>query len=152
MAGPLFSAADRTHNLKLAAYLTFEGYDCILPQETKLINLKEIAEQCFNSCSSSDIVLANLDGPDADSGTSMEVGIALALHPRPIVIGYRTDFRTAIDKEVGINAMFKLVDHIVYMPSWNIVDYIKQSDEFYRALADSICALIHNTVDIERNK
>ena len=48
-----------------------------------------------------DVVVAILDGPDADSGTSFEMGYARARGKR--VIGVRTDFRGSEDH--GLNLM-----------------------------------------------
>ncbi|MGC8496359.1 MAG: nucleoside 2-deoxyribosyltransferase [Candidatus Micrarchaeia archaeon] len=49
----------------------------------------------------SDIVLANLNGSDPDSGTCVEIGYAHALGKT--VIGYRTDFRMSGDSLSGVN-------------------------------------------------
>lgn len=47
------------------------------------------------------VVVAMLDGPDADSGTSFEIGYARGRGKR--VIGVRTDFRSS--KDHGLNLM-----------------------------------------------
>ena len=47
------------------------------------------------------VVVAVLDGPDADSGTSVEMGYARGRGKR--VIGVRTDFRSS--KDHGLNLM-----------------------------------------------
>ena len=48
-----------------------------------------------------DLVVAILDGADADSGTSVEIGYAYA-NKKPVV-GVRTDFRISEDR--GLNLM-----------------------------------------------
>jgi nucleoside 2-deoxyribosyltransferase len=108
MAGPLFSMADRAHNLRLAH--TLEAMDprleCVLPQVTAdqyLPDLTKVVADCFYQIQQADVVVACLEGPDADAGTAVEVGYAHALQ-RPIV-GYRTDFRgSEVD---GVNAMLR---------------------------------------------
>ncbi len=47
----------------------------------------------FNFIDKSDIVLANLNGSDPDSGTCIEVGYACKAGK--LVVGYRTDYRTS---------------------------------------------------------
>ena len=54
-----------------------------------------IGKACLDHLAKADVVLAILDGPDADSGTCFEAGWAVA---RGIpVIGLRTDWRPAED-------------------------------------------------------
>lgn len=48
----------------------------------------------------SDVVLANLDGSDVDSGTAAEIGYAA--NAGKIIIGYRTDIRRSGENEGGI--------------------------------------------------
>jgi nucleoside 2-deoxyribosyltransferase len=55
-------------------------------------------EQC-------DIVLSVLDGPDADSGTCVELGYARAKGKR--IVGVRTDFRGSEDR--GLNVMVSYI-------------------------------------------
>lgn len=100
LAGPLFTYGEQQQNALLAAQLrhTF-GYDCFLPQETEA-NLKGAAASAKDiflsdvaGVANSDAIVACMDGPDPDSGTSWELGYAYALC-KPAVL-YRTDFRTA---------------------------------------------------------
>ncbi len=112
LAGPLFTAAERLWNKNLAEELRQLGYVVFLPQDTPEAQshspdpytlFKELIVGLYNS----NIVLANFDGSDVDSGTSWEVGYAYAvrttmsykspftlLHERAI-FSYRTDFRKA---------------------------------------------------------
>jgi len=60
-------------------------------------------------------ILAWLDGPDSDSGTSFEVGYAFAKGIP--VIGIRTDFR--LNQERGVNVMLsRACAAFVYRPSF----------------------------------
>ena len=108
MAAPLFSMAERTHNKALAIALEHRlpGYEIILPQErgdALLPNMAAIAADCYEQVEGAQVVIANLDGPDSDSGTSAEVATARAF--KIPVIGYRTDFRKA--EADGVNAMLR---------------------------------------------
>ncbi len=144
-AAPLFGAADRHHNLLLARGLEELGYLVILPQKEALkffdgkkFDLKGIREGCKRQAMKSRVIVANIDGTDADSGTSLEVGLSLAVAGKknPKVIGVRTDFRTDLEKEIGINGMFGLADKIIYKPA-----YFTSSEEaakFYKDLAKEI--------------
>jgi nucleoside 2-deoxyribosyltransferase len=113
LAGPLFNLAEQEFN----RYFSFEliklrpELKIILPQErAKLLlqqknGLKLIFQDCLNMVDQSDVIVAILDGPDTDSGTSVELGYALARN-KPI-IGIRTDFRGSEDR--GLNLM---VSHV----------------------------------------
>jgi nucleoside 2-deoxyribosyltransferase/predicted secreted protein len=100
LAGPLFSEAERTWNLTIAEYLRSYAYDVYLPQETGDTDAcrgedahLEIFHANHAALHNSDMVVAVIDGADADSGTAWEMGYAYA---RGIpVIAIRTDFRMA---------------------------------------------------------
>jgi nucleoside 2-deoxyribosyltransferase len=103
LAGPLFTAAEISFNLKLYYDLVSKGYKVFLPQtECAGKTLEDIYLTCRNGIDSSSVVLAILDGADADSGTCWECGYATAKGIP--VIGLRTDFRKSGDTG-GFNAM-----------------------------------------------
>ena len=120
MAGPLFSLAERNHNVVLAAALMQQmpGAVCVLPQrraETLLPDLAAVSADCVEQASTCDVLVACLDGSDVDSGTCMEI-VHARTHGRP-VIGYRTDFRGS--EVEGVNAMVRYgVDAYVYLPAY----------------------------------
>lgn len=109
IAGPLFSVSEREFNKMLARVLKTRIKNCIivLPQEFsstvlgKSGFLKKVFNYSLKSIIKSDVVIAILDGPDADSGTCVEIGYAYA-NKKPI-IGIRTDFRSSEDR--GLNLM-----------------------------------------------
>lgn len=148
LAGPLFGIADRHHNLQLARELERLGYLVVLPQKEALkffneqsFDLDGIKEDCKKQSMENRVVVANIDGPDADSGTAVEVGIAvitalLSSQNKPKVICVRTDFRTDIKKEIGINGMFGLADEIIYKPAY--VNSAEDVVQFYVELAEKI--------------
>ena len=121
-AGPLFTIAERIFNRVMAEKLRAKGYIVALPQEFDEnktekgeIDLNAIAQKDREEVLKSDIVLANLDGPDTDSGTALEVGIKIGAGGP--VIGWRTDFRGS-EGDTKWNAMFNLCDKTVYFPSF----------------------------------
>jgi len=109
LAGPLFSLAERAFNIQFAQMIEsrMKDVEVTLPQEraAKLLSLengmKLIFEDCLKMVDEADIVVAVLDGPDADSGTSVELGYAYSV--RTPIIGVRTDFRISEDR--GLNLM-----------------------------------------------
>jgi nucleoside 2-deoxyribosyltransferase len=112
LAAPLFGMADRLFNRQLAAAIEARLPDCrvILPQDSRVgarssfndrRHSRALFDQCLQHARQADLVLAVLDGADADSGVAYEVGYAAALGKR--VIGIRTDFRQLQVK--GLNVM-----------------------------------------------
>ncbi|HMK70966.1 MAG TPA: nucleoside 2-deoxyribosyltransferase [Xanthobacteraceae bacterium] len=94
LAGPLFTTAEQEFNSRLAALLRQAGYEIFLPQEHEQRD-KSASEIFLSDVAGvdwADAVVANMDGPDPDSGTCWECGYAY--RKKPIVL-YRTDFRAA---------------------------------------------------------
>jgi nucleoside 2-deoxyribosyltransferase len=102
-AGPLFTQAERAWNRAIADALSAAGHRVFLPQtEVQAIDSLEadaIFQVDVDGVKSADVVVAILDGADADSGTCFECGIAYALGI-PIV-AVRTDFRGGGDALPG---------------------------------------------------
>ena len=105
LAGPLFTRAEYQFNEQLAYDLIKIGFEVFLPQEQckGVLDSREIFNICKNGIEASDMVIAVLDGADADSGTCWEVGFAYAIGVGRI-IALRTDFRQSGDTG-GFNAM-----------------------------------------------
>jgi nucleoside 2-deoxyribosyltransferase/predicted secreted protein len=100
LAAPLFSEAERAYNLSIAGHLRNNFFDVYLPQEagddSPARNKEEqvrIFSENLKALENADIIVAIIDGADADSGTAWEMGYAYA-HNKP-VIAVRTDFRKA---------------------------------------------------------
>jgi nucleoside 2-deoxyribosyltransferase len=100
LAAPLFSEAERNYNLVLHDLLEAHLFDVYLPQEvgdTSHARCREengaIFAQHLRTLQDIDIVVAVIDGADADSGTSWEMGYAYALGKK--IVALRTDFRIA---------------------------------------------------------
>ena len=110
LAAPLFTLNQRRANRGLAALLEKElpGAEVILPQDFKVSgkyndrkNYRELFRLCLQAIERADAVVAVLDGADADSGVSFEVGYAYAR--RVPIVGVRTDYRAGQDR--GVNVM-----------------------------------------------
>lgn len=106
IAAPLFSAAERDWNAKLASSFRQRcTADIALPQDfcKGIQEPRLIASKCLTELSSSNLVVINADGADVDSGTSFEAGFAYAM--RIETISYRTDFRRAGDCDNDVSLM-----------------------------------------------
>lgn len=100
LAAPLFSEAEQAYNREIHSLLTAHFCDVYLPQEvgdtSHTRNRDEhraIFARHLEALRAVDYVVAVIDGADADSGTSWEMGFAYALE-KPVV-SLRTDFRRA---------------------------------------------------------
>jgi nucleoside 2-deoxyribosyltransferase/predicted secreted protein len=100
LAAPLFSRAEKEYNISLAKLLSSYFFEVYLPQEVgddshhrDQVEHREIFARHIRELENTDVVVAVIDGPDADSGTAWEMGYAFA-HLIP-VIALRTDFRMA---------------------------------------------------------
>ena len=101
--------AEKQFNKDLAQKIEVEldgKVKVILPQERALLFIEKsnglnlIFKDCLEMIDLSDMVVCILDGSDADSGTSFEVGYAYGKKP---ILGIRTDFRELEEK--GVNLM-----------------------------------------------
>lgn len=143
LAGGLFNVAERRRNLYIERHLKSLGHDVIVPQREALkqfndgvLDLEAVANNCMLAAMNRDnLFVGCIDGPDADSGTSVEFGMAIAATGKAVV--YRTDFRTAPEREVGVNAMFKCRGAIyIYSPCY--ITELTQVSDFYCGLAFKI--------------
>jgi nucleoside 2-deoxyribosyltransferase/predicted secreted protein len=98
LAAPLFSEPERAYNLSITGHLKNNFFDVYLPQEagddTDTRNKEEqvrIFSENLRALKNADVIVAIIDGADADSGTAWEMGYAYA-HGKQ-VIALRTDFR-----------------------------------------------------------
>jgi nucleoside 2-deoxyribosyltransferase len=104
LAAPLFSAAERSFNEALAAFLGARHLRVFVPQAHGddsaarcSASIRTLFEMLVAALDASDLVVAVIDGADADSGVAWEMGYAYA---RGIpVVSLRTDFRRVGDCE-----------------------------------------------------
>ena len=112
-AGALFSMAEKVFNetLKNELLKLKPDLQILLPQDEakKIFGDPDFENKVFQSCvegvKEADLILCILDGPDADSGTCIELGLAYQQGKR--IIGVRTDFRAS--EEDGLNIMVRKV-------------------------------------------
>jgi len=109
IASPLFSVIERRWNRELAAAIkeAIPEAEVIIPQDFRVLDRyndkrhwPEIFGDCIKAIDRADVVCALVDGPDADSGTSFEMGYAYKAGIP--VIAIRTDFRQSQDRGVNI--------------------------------------------------
>ena len=111
LAAPLFSEAEREFNAKIAGILREKKYVVHLPQEVgddsstrDEAETGRIFEYNLKALDECDIVVAVVDGADADSGTAWEIGYAYAMKKRVILL--RTDFRR-VGRSEAVNLMLE---------------------------------------------
>jgi nucleoside 2-deoxyribosyltransferase len=113
-AAPLFTRAEKDFNTSIVETLRNEGFNVLFPQEfTSLIPknvefFKNAFESCLKHLAESDVVVAIVDGPDADSGTCFEMGYAFSKNIP--IIAIRTDLRAS--EENGVNLMISQCTHL----------------------------------------
>ena len=91
-AAPLFNTAERDFNKMVATHLREMGHEVFLPQETEQRDTtsRKIFLGDVRGVDWADVVVANMDGADPDSGTCWETGYAY--NKKPVIL-YRTDIR-----------------------------------------------------------
>ena len=103
-AGPLFTTAERDWNAAVASGVRGAGHEVYLPQEQEPgLDGPGIFATDVAGLDWADGLVAVMDGPDPDSGTSWEVGYGYAAR-KPIVL-VRTDIRGHNGSTGTYNAM-----------------------------------------------
>jgi len=132
LAAPLFSGAERDFNKKLTCLLREHMFCVHLPQETgdnlssrEKDHNRMIFDANLSALKKADIVVSVIDGPDADSGTSWEMGYAYANNKK--IISLRTDFRRVGGSEI-VNLMLEESSVVV-----------KSEEELISALKSAVC-------------
>ncbi|NLW51380.1 MAG: nucleoside 2-deoxyribosyltransferase [Candidatus Brocadiaceae bacterium] len=110
LSAPLFTQEQRRWNRLVARGLEkrIAGARVVLPQDyrvhssfNKRTDFPHLFRSCVEGAREADLMVAVLDGPDVDSGTAFEMGIA---YERDIpIVGIRTDYRESQQK--GVNLM-----------------------------------------------
>ena len=131
MAGPLFNEGDRYSNQLNSDALRKEGFTTFLPQEVVIDkdSSQLVKAACFymdfkaiNEC---DIVVANCNGIEIDSGTAAEIGLCYGLKKQ--IYLYKSDVRNYYNDRFRLNNFVGgLVDNKVYSSIQEIIDLIKE--------------------------
>ena len=119
MAGPLFNEGDRYTNQINSDALRAAGYTTFLPQEIIITNESSelVKAACFymdfKAIRLCDLLLANCNGIDIDSGTAAEIGLAYGMQKK--MIAYKSDVRNYYNEEHRLNNFVGgLLDNRVY--------------------------------------
>jgi nucleoside 2-deoxyribosyltransferase len=142
LAGPLFSKAEQIFNKSLCDKLESDGYEVYLPQREceGLTQASDIYQKCVAGVKGAGLVLAVLDGADADSGTCFEMGFA---HANNIpIVGLRTDFRGSGD-DGGLNLMLTQSCQYLIISSFEKCEkenttVVMPGDDYYLLLVEKI--------------
>ncbi|HEY8170689.1 MAG TPA: nucleoside 2-deoxyribosyltransferase [Candidatus Limnocylindria bacterium] len=103
-AGPLFTTSERTWNAEVTSALRAAGHEVFLPQEKEPgKDAPGIFAADVGGIDWADGLVAIMDGPDPDSGTSWEVGYAFGTR-KPVLL-VRTDFRALAGNAGDYNPM-----------------------------------------------
>ena len=103
-AGPLFTTPERTWNAEVTAALRAAGHEVFLPQEKEPgKDAAGIFAADVGGIDWADGLVAIMDGPDPDSGTSWEVGYAYGVKKTIVLV--RTDFRSMAGNAGEYNPM-----------------------------------------------
>lgn len=108
IAAPFFSPAEKYYNLQIEKICHELEYETFLAQREVGIAKNDTIDDCFiqdlKRLQNADIIVANLDGIDVDSGTAWEIGYAYSMGK--IIIGLREDvrmYRTFLPVNLMIN-------------------------------------------------
>ena len=107
MAGPLFNEGDRYTNQINSDALRTLGHSTFLPQEVVITKDSSalVKAACFymdlKAIRECDILLANCNGIDIDSGTAAEIGLAYGLEKKTIL--NKSDVRNYYNESFRLN-------------------------------------------------
>ncbi len=132
LAGPLFSTAECNFNARLADELRARDHEIFLPQEHE--QRADRPDLIFKSDREgidwAQLVLANLDGPDPDSGTCWELGYGYGTNKAIMV--FRTDFRLH-DGADKINLMMtESANAVLILPKVPVAELAERIDSEIR--------------------
>ena len=168
LAGDLFDAKDIAGNLLLAGLIEKKSggrYQVMLPQdgESEVTNRtsQSIRDADFELLLNCDVIVANFDGTDLDSGTVVEFCFAKMLDMPAVLL--RTDFRNSGDATLPDGEPWNLmcshyprteVRHINAMLRYHeykdsAVDKIRVLENFYEAIAEETVQAIDKVVACE---
>lgn len=156
LAGGLFNAGERLHNLYLEKALKELGYKVILPQREDLkhcdskkgFDLPSIAEDYIQPCpDTQNIFVGNLDDAGSDSLTRIKNRATVQSTKRAIY--YLTDLRTNTEKEVVVNARLYRGGETVFIYDPCHFTELDQVESYYQGLAEKINEVINHIIKVK---
>lgn len=130
MAGPLFNEGDRFTNQNNSDALRAIGYTTFLPQEVVITTESSelVKAACFymdlKAIRLCDVLLANCNGIEVDSGTAAEIGLAYGLGKKMLL--YKSDVRCYYNRDFVLNNFVGgLADNKVCRTSEEIITALK---------------------------
>jgi nucleoside 2-deoxyribosyltransferase len=128
IAGPLFNEGERWWNAEIDSRVRKLGFTTYVPQRdgVKLENkgdVIKIFDSDKNALTQANLVVANLDGMDVDSGTAWELGFAEGLGKH--CVGVYTDWRLHF-KYQTVNLMIQCSVDKVVLSLDELETYLKQ--------------------------
>ena len=133
-AAPLFTTAERDWNAAVADGVRAAGHEVHLPQEQEPgLDGPGIFADDVGGIDWADGMIAIMDGPDPDSGTSWEVGYAFAAR-KPIVL-VRTDIRASAGSTSDYNSM------LIEAATTRLDLPAASTDQVVKAIVDALKAL-----------
>lgn len=143
IAASLFSVRERLFLSRLADFLVKQGFNVYLPhRDSGLIesNLDMMSKTVFikniEGIKESDLIIALVNGPEIDSGTSWEIGYAYALGKEIICI---TDDMRVNENTVNL-MIYMSCSHFLIINDFNIK--ITNSDEWAKYVGEYIAKAI----------
>jgi nucleoside 2-deoxyribosyltransferase len=133
-AAPLFTTAERAWNAEVARGLRSAGHEVFLPQEQEPgLDGPGIFASDVAGIDWADGLVAIMDGPDPDSGTSWEVGYGFA--SRKAIVLVRTDIRAHTASAGSYNAM------LMQSATTRLDLPAASTDEAVAAIVDALAAI-----------
>jgi len=132
MAGPLFNEGDRYVNQINSDMLRENGFTTFLPQEIVITNKSSelVKAACFfmdlKAIRLCDVLLANCNGIEIDSGTAAEIGLGYGLNKKMVV--YKSDVRNYYNERFVLNNFIGgLVDNRVCKTNKEVLKAVKEA-------------------------
>jgi nucleoside 2-deoxyribosyltransferase len=125
IAGPLFNEGERWWNAEINSRVSKAGFTTYIPQRdgTKLqreSDVRKIFEEDRQQVKEADLIVANLDGMDVDSGSAWELGFAHGLGKH--AVGLYSDWR--------LHFKFQTVNLMILCSLDKVVGSLEELDQF----------------------
>ena len=125
IAGPLFNEGERWWNAEINSRVSKAGFTTYIPQRdgTKLQNqsdVRKIFVEDRQQVIDADLIVANLDGMDVDSGTAWELGFAHGIGKH--CVGLYSDWR--------LHFKFQTVNLMIQCSLDKVVGSLEELDQY----------------------